>query len=103
MWYLNSVDGGNREGAVEPPEDVKAMLEIYTKMKNATSSEEKEGFALQLLDCFREGIYEIGFTSSISAIYAINAKMHNFLEDGIACDEFRDLGLTNFAGLWVEK
>ena len=103
LWYLNSIDGGNREGAVEPPEDVKAMLEIYTNMKNATSSEEKEGYALQLLECFKEGIYEIGFTSSISAIYAVNAKMHNFLEDGIACDEFRDLGLTNFAGLWVEK
>ena len=88
---------------MEPPADVKAMLEIYTSMKNATTSEEKEGYALQLLDCFKEGIYEIGFTSSNPAIYAINAKMHNFPENGIACDEFRDLGLANFACLWVEK
>ena len=103
LWYLNQVDGKAREGAVEPPADVKAMLDIYTSMKNATSSEEKEGYALKLLDCFKEGIYEIGFTSSNPAIYAVNAKMHNFREDGIACDEFRDLGLANFACLWVEK
>ena len=103
LWYLNSLDGKGREGAVEPPEDVKAMLEIYTNMKNATTSEEKEGFALQLLECFKEGIYEIGFTSSNPAVYAVNAKMHNFREDGIACDEFRDLGLANFPCLWVEK
>ena len=79
------------------------MLDIYTQMKNATSSDEKEAFALQLLECFKEGIYEIGFTSSVPAIYSVNTNMHNFLEEGIACDEFRDLGLTNFAGLWVEK
>ncbi|MBQ4452892.1 MAG: ABC transporter substrate-binding protein [Clostridia bacterium] len=103
LWYLNTIDNKGREGAVEPPEDVKAMLEIYTDMKNATTSEEKEGFALQLLDCFREGIYEIGFTSSLPAIYAVNEKMHNFREDGVACDEFRDLGLANFPCLWVEK
>lgn len=103
LWYLNSLDGKGREGAVEPPEDVKAMLEIYTNMKNATTSEEKEALALQLLDCFKEGIYEIGFTSSNPAVYAVNAKMHNFREDGIACDEFRDLGLANFPCLWVEK
>ena len=103
LWYLSQVDGKTREGAVEPPEDVKAMLDIYTSMKNATSSDEKEAYALKLLECFKEGIYEIGFTSSNPAIYAVNAKMHNFREDGIACDEFRDLGLANFACLWVEK
>ncbi len=103
LWYLNSLDGKGREGAVEPTEDVKAMLEIYTNMKNATTSEAKEAFAVQLLDCFKEGIYEIGFTSSNPAVYSVNAKMHNFREDGIACDEFRDLGLANFPCLWVEK
>lgn len=103
LWYLNSLDGKGREGAVEPPEDVKTMLEIYTNMKNATTSAQKEEYAVQLLACFREGIYEIGFTSANPAVYAINAKMHNFREDGIACDEFRDLGLANFPCLWVEK
>lgn len=103
LWYLEQVTGTVREGKVEPPQDVKDMLDIYTNMKNATTSEAKEGFALQLLDCFKEGIYEIGFTSSNPAIYAINAGMHNFPENGIACDEFRDLGLANFACLWVEK
>ena len=102
LWYLNSIDGGQREGAVEPPEDVKAMLEIYTNMKNSTTSDEKEAYALELLNCFKEGIYEIGFTSATPAIYTINAGMHNFREDGIACDEFRDLGLANFACLWIE-
>ena len=102
LWYLNQMDGGNREGAVEPPEDVKALLDVYTAMKNSTSSEEKEAIALQLLNCFKEGIYEIGFTSANPAIYSIKTSMHNFLEEGIACDEFRDLGLTNFACLWVE-
>ena len=48
-------------------------------------------------------IYEIGFTSANPAVYAVNSSMHNFREDGIACDEFRDLGLANFPCLWVEK
>ena len=103
LWYLEQTTGTVREGAVEPPQDVKDMLEIYTNMKNATSSEAKEEYAAKLLDCFKEGIYEIGFTSSLPSIYAINAGMHNFPEDGIDCDEFRNLGLANFACLWVEK
>ena len=103
LWYLEQTTGTVREGAVEPPQDVKDMLDIYTNMKNATSSEAKEEYAMQLLDCFKEGIYEIGFTSSLPSIYAINAGMHNFPEDGIDCDEFRNLGLANFACLWVEK
>ncbi len=101
LWYLNSLDGGSREGAVEPPADVKAMLEVYTNMKNAASSAEREGYALELLKCFEEGIYEIGFTSSNPSIYAINSNLHNFPEDGIDCDEFRNLGLANFACLWI--
>jgi len=101
LWYLQSVDGQTREGAVEPPEDVKHMLEVYTNMKNSVTSEEREQYALELLDIFKEGVYEIGFTSPLSAIYAINGNMHNFPTDGIACDEFRDLGLANVPCLWI--
>lgn len=97
LWYKDHAN----EAGVEPPQDVKDMLDAYDRMMAAKSSEEKEAVALELLKMLEEGIYEIGFTSPQPAVYAVNGNMHNFPEFAVSCDEFRDLGIANFSTLWI--
>lgn len=99
LWYKNH----DNQAAVEPPEDVKNMLNVYDKMMASATSEEREAVALELLKIFEEGIYQIGFTSPLPTVYAVNAKLHNFLEDGISCDEFRNLGIAHAQNWWIEE
>ncbi|MBQ5771803.1 MAG: ABC transporter substrate-binding protein, partial [Clostridia bacterium] len=99
LWYKNPAN----EAAVEPPQDVKDMLAAYDRMMAAITAEEKDEIAGEILKMFEEGIYEIGFTSALPAVYAINPNMHNFLDSAVDCDEFRNLGITNFATLWIAE
>lgn len=99
LWYKNP----ENEAAVEPPQDVKDMLDAYDRMMAALTAEEKDEIAGEILKMFEEGIYEIGFTSALPAVYAINPNLRNFLESAVDCDEFRNLGITNFATLWIAE
>jgi len=99
VWYKNPT----AEGAVEPPADVKAMLAVYDRMMAAGTVEERDQIALELLKIFEEGIYEIGFTSAQKSIYSIDAKLRNFPENAVDCDEFRNLGIANFSTLWFAE
>lgn len=99
LWYKDNTN----EAGVEPPADVKAMLDTYDKMMAAGTAEERDAVALELLKFFEEGIYEIGFTSPVPAVYAINPALRNFPEAAVDCDEFRNLGIANFAQLWLAE
>ncbi|MBQ8202121.1 MAG: ABC transporter substrate-binding protein [Clostridia bacterium] len=97
LWYKNPAN----EAAVEPPADVKAMLETYDKMMAATTVEKRDEIAGELLAMFKDGLYEIGFSSALPAVYAIDANLRNFPDVAVDCDEFRNLGIANFAQLWL--
>ena len=99
LWYKDKTN----EAGVEPPADVKAMLDTYDKMMAAGTADDRDAVALELLKFFEEGIYEIGFTSPVPAVYAINPALRNFPESAVDCDEFRNLGIANFAQLWFAE
>jgi peptide/nickel transport system substrate-binding protein len=99
LWYKDHAN----EAGVEPPADVKAMLDTYDKMMAAGTAEERDAVALELLKFFEDGIYEIGFTSPVPSVYAINPALRNFPEAAVDCDEFRNLGIANFAQLWLAE
>lgn len=99
LWYKNA----ENEAGVEPPADVKAMLNTYDKMMAAVTAEERDAIAMDLLKYFEDGLYEIGFSSALPAVYAINPALRNFPEVAVDCDEFRNLGIANFAQLWLAE
>lgn len=98
-WY----DQNDGKDGVEPTEAVKELLNVYDQFTASTDAQERDALCLKMLEIHKENVWEIGFTSPVSTLYAINAKLHNFPETSIYCDEFRDVGIGHPANWWIEE
>lgn len=98
LWYKNPAD----ELAVEPPQDVKDMLNLYDKMMAATTAEARTAAAEEIMDVLEAGVYEIGYTSALGQIFAIDAKLRNFPDSSVYCDEYRGLGIGHPQIWWFD-
>ena len=76
---------------------------MYDQFRASTNAQEREELCQKMLEIHKENVWEIGYTSPVSTLYAINAKLHNFPETSIYCDEFRDVGIGHPANWWIEE
>lgn len=98
LWYMTSGENG-----VEPSDAVKELLAKYEALKAAITPEDREARALELLKVHEENVWEIGFTSPLPTLFAVNEDLHNFPEYKISADEFRELGLGHPHTWWISE
>lgn len=98
-WY----DPNDGKDGMEPSDAVKELLAVYDQFRASTNAQEREELCQKMLEIHKENVWEIGYTSPVSTLYAINAKLHNFPENSIYCDEFRDVGIGHPANWWIEE
>lgn len=98
-WY----DPSDGKDGMEPSDAVKELLAVYDQFRASTNAQEREELCQKMLEIHKENVWEIGYTSPVSTLYAINAKLHNFPETSIYCDEFRDVGIGHPANWWIEE
>lgn len=98
-WY----DPNDGKDGMEPSDAVKELLAVYDQFRASTNAQEREELCQKMLEIHKENVWEIGYTSPVSTLYAINAKLHNFPETSIYCDEFRDVGIGHPANWWIEE
>ncbi len=98
-WY----DPNDGKDGMEPSDAVKELLAVYDQFRASTNAQEREELCQKMLEIHKENVWEIGYTSPVSTLYAINAKLHNFPEASISCDEFRDVGIGHPANWWIEE
>lgn len=98
-WY----DPNDGKDGMEPSDAVKELLAVYDQFRASTNAQEREELCQKMLEIHKENVWEIGYTSPVSTLYAINAKLHNFPEASIYCDEFRDVGIGHPANWWIEE
>ena len=98
-WY----DPNDGKDGMEPSDAVKELLAVYDQFRASTHAQEREELCQKMLEIHKENVWEIGYTSPVSTLYAINAKLHNFPETSIYCDEFRDVGIGHPANWWIEE
>ena len=98
-WY----DPNDGKDGMEPSDAVKELLAVYDQLRARTNAQEREELCQKMLEIHKENVWEIGYTSPVSTLYAINAKLHNFPEASIYCDEFRDVGIGHPANWWIEE
>lgn len=98
-WYdqNDGVDG------VEPSDAVKELLNVYDQFKAAVDEGEREALCMKMLEIHKKNQWEIGYTSPVTTLFVTNAKLHNFPENSIFCDEFRDLGIAHPCIWWIEE
>lgn len=98
-WY----DQTDSSEGMEPSDAVKELLAVYDQYKTNSDPDERKALALQMLDLHKENVWEIGYASPIPTLFITNAKLHNFPEVSIFCDEFRDTGIAHPECWWIEE
>jgi peptide/nickel transport system substrate-binding protein len=100
-WYgaYGTWFASNGESGEEPTGDILNLINLYREMSAATSKEQINRLALQMLKIHEENVWEVGFLSPNPTLLAVNKDLKNFLEKGLMCDEFRNLGLSHPA-IW---
>ncbi len=98
-WY----DQNDGKDGIEPSDAVKELLDVYDQFMASTNSEERDALCAQMLEIHKENVWEIGYTSPLPKIYAVNANLHNFPETSVFCDEFRDEGIAHPTNWWIEE
>ncbi|MDR1444100.1 MAG: ABC transporter substrate-binding protein [Treponema sp.] len=93
-WFATGGEGGEA-----PTGDIRTLINLYQEMSAATSKEQINRIALQMLKVHEDNIWEIGFLSPTPSLLAVNNNLKNFLEKGLMCDEFRSLGIAHPA-IW---
>ncbi|MDD3335138.1 MAG: ABC transporter substrate-binding protein [Eubacteriales bacterium] len=98
LWYMTDGKDG-----VEPSQAVKDMLTVFDQLKASTDNAKREELSLEILKMHQDNIWEIGLTSRVPRLNAVNSKLHNFPDYLINADEFRELGLAHPYTWWIEQ
>jgi peptide/nickel transport system substrate-binding protein len=100
-WYgaFGTWFATNGESGEAPAGEILRLINLYREMSAASTKAEINRIALQMLKIHEDNIWQVGFLSATPTLYAVNDKLKNFLERGLQCDEFRNLGLAHPA-IW---
>jgi peptide/nickel transport system substrate-binding protein len=100
-WYgaFGTWFATNGESGEAPTGDILALVNFYREMSSATSKEQINRIALRMLKLHEENLWEIGFLSPTPTLVTVNSDLKNFMEKGLWCDEFRQLGIAHPA-IW---
>jgi peptide/nickel transport system substrate-binding protein len=102
-WYgaFGTWFAANGESGEAPTGDILRLIDLYREMSAASTKERINQIALQMLKIHEENIWEIGFLSPTPTLHTVSNNVRNFLEKGIWCDEFRSVGITHPAILYL--
>jgi peptide/nickel transport system substrate-binding protein len=100
-WYgaFGTWFATNGESGEAPTGEILTLVNLYREMSAATSKEQINQIALRMLKLHENNLWEIGFLSPTPTLVTVNSDLKNFLEKGLWCDEFRQLGIAHPA-IW---
>jgi peptide/nickel transport system substrate-binding protein len=96
-WYgaFGTWFASNGEDGEAPTGEILKLINLYREMSAATTKERINQIALQMLKVHEENVWEIGFISPTPTLITVSNNVRNFLEKGLWCDEFRQLGIAH--------
>jgi peptide/nickel transport system substrate-binding protein len=97
-WYATNGQGGEA-----PSGDIAILIDLYREMMGSTTKDQINRIALQMLKLHEDNIWQIGYITPTPRLLAVNQDIQNFLEKGIWCDEFRNLGQAHPAVFYFAK
>ncbi len=75
--------------------DLLKLIELKKQIDVTASTEERTEIALQMLKLHEENQWTLAFVEAAPAYHAVNARIQNFLEDGVWSDIYRDMGIAH--------
>jgi peptide/nickel transport system substrate-binding protein len=96
-WYATNGTGGEA-----PTGEILRLINLYRDMSGATTRTQINQLALQMFKIHEENMWSVGFLTPTPTLISVNKNIGNFLEKGIYCDEFRNIGIAHPAILYFK-
>ena len=75
--------------------DLLKLIELKKQLDVTASTEARTEIALQMLKLHEANQWTLAFVEAAPAYHAVNARIQNFLEDGVWSDIYRDMGIAH--------
>ena len=75
--------------------DLLKLIELKKQLDVTASTEKRTEIALQMLKLHEENQWTLAYVQAAPAYNAVNARIQNFLADGVWSDIYRDMGIAH--------
>ena len=75
--------------------DLLKLIELKKQLDVTASTEKRTEIALQMLKLHEENQWTLAYVEAAPAYHAVNARIQNFLADGVWSDIYRDMGIAH--------
>ena len=94
LWYGNMTE----ETATG---DLLELIQLKKQLDVTSDAAEREAIATQMLALHQENMWSIAYVEASSTYHAVNARIQNFLADGVWSDIYRDMGIAHVQCWWI--
>ena len=75
--------------------DLLKLIELQEKIDVTADAEERTKIALEMLKLHEENMWTIAYVAAAPTYHAVNARIQNFLAEGVWSDVYRDMGIAH--------
>ena len=75
--------------------DLLKLIELKKELDVTVDPDKREEIALQMLKLHEENMWTLAYVEASSTYHAVNARIKNFLEQGVWSDIYRDMGIAH--------
>ena len=87
-WY-GTMDESTATG------DLLKLIELKKQVDVTSDPDARNEIALQMLKLHEENMWTLGYVEASPTYHAVNARIKNFLENGVWSDIYRDMGIAH--------
>ena len=75
--------------------DLLKLIELKEQLDKTSDAAEREQIALEMLKLHEANQWTIAYVEASTTFFAVNARIHNFLSEGVWSDIYRDMGIAH--------
>ena len=83
--------------------DLLKLIELKKELDVTVDPAKREEIALQMLKLHEENMWTLAYVEASSTYHAVNARIKNFLEEGVWSDIYRDMGIAHVQCWYIEE
>ena len=83
--------------------DLLKLIQLKKELDVTLDPDKREEIALQMLKLHEENMWTLAYVEASSTYHAVNARIKNFLEQGVWSDIYRDMGIAHVQCWYIEE
>ena len=83
--------------------DLLKLIELKKQLDVTSDPDARTDIALQMLKLHEENMWTIAYVEAAPTYHAVNARIKNFLADGVWSDIYRDMGIAHCQCWYIQE